>query len=58
MEYPVMLYKPDGSMLLWDGAMWDTVIVNDDDEMGEAVANGFSLTGKPEEKATKKKAAE
>ena len=57
MEYPIMLYKADGSMLEWDGAMWDYVICNDEDEYGEAVASGFSLTGVPE-KAAKKKAAE
>jgi hypothetical protein len=47
MEYPAMLYKAGGTMLLWDGEMFDHVVVNDEDELKAAKADGYSV-GKPE----------
>ena len=45
MDFPLMLYRPDGSMLEWDGALWDTVIVNDEEEAEIALADGYGLPG-------------
>ena len=57
MEYPAMLYKAGGSMLEWDGAMWDFVIVADDEEQEIARAEGYGLPGEePKAKAGKKAA--
>lgn len=47
MEYPGMVYKAGGAMLEWDGEMFDILIVNDDDELKAAKADGYSV-GKPE----------
>jgi hypothetical protein len=53
MEYPAMLYKADGTMLLWDGEMFDHVVVNDEDELKAAKADGYSVE-KPKAKAAKR----
>lgn len=45
-EFPAMLYKP-GSTFLWDGEMFDYVIVADEEELAIAQADGWSL-GKPD----------
>lgn len=61
MEYPAMLYKPDGAMLEWDGAMWDFVIVNDAEEAEIARADGYGLPGEeaaPKRARAKKEASE
>lgn len=55
MEYPIMLYRADGTMLEWDGAMWDYVICADADEAEIAALDGFHLPGeKPKAKAAAK----
>jgi len=46
MQFPAMLYKP-GSMLEWDGEMFDYVIVNDEEEAEIALSDGWSV-GKPD----------
>lgn len=48
MEFPAMLYKR-GSSLEWDGEWFDSVVVNDQDELDIALADGWSI-GKPEAK--------
>lgn len=61
MDFPAMLYKPDGSMLEWDGAFWDFVIVADEEEAEIAHADGFGLPGEdaaPKRARAKKDAAE
>lgn len=40
MEYPAMCYKR-GSMFLWDGEMFDYLIVGDQDEADIALADGW-----------------
>ena len=47
MQFPAMLYKAYGSMLEWDGEMFDYVIVNDEEEAEIALADGWSV-GKPD----------
>jgi hypothetical protein len=39
-ELPAMLYKP-GSMFEWDFEWFDYVIVNDQDELDAALADGW-----------------
>lgn len=41
LEMPAMLYKRDGTMLDWDGKMWDTIIVADEEDLEIALANGW-----------------
>lgn len=47
MQFPAMLYKANGSMLEWDGEMFDYVIVNDQEEAEIALDDGWSI-GKPD----------
>lgn len=42
LEFPLMLYKP-GTMLEWDGELFDYVIVNDQEEADVALADGWSV---------------
>jgi hypothetical protein len=51
-----MLYKSDGSMLEWDGEMFDYLIVENEDEAKAALKDGWSV-GKPEKEAPKAKAS-
>lgn len=52
-----MLYKAGGTMLLWDGEMFDHLVVNDADEATAALADGWSVgKPKPEPKPKAKKA--
>jgi hypothetical protein len=53
LEYPAMLYKRDGTMLQWDGEMFDHLIVNNADEAKAALSDGWSA-GKPKKDAPKK----
>jgi hypothetical protein len=53
-ELPAMLYKP-GTEIEWDHEMFDTLVVNDDEELDAALANGWSV-GKPEKPKAKPKA--
>lgn len=50
-EFPLMLYKADGSMLEWDGEMFDYLVIepgdNAEDEAKAALKDGYSV-GKPE----------
>ena len=46
MEFPAMLYKANGSMLEWDGEMFDYLIVDDEEEAEIALEDGWSI-GKP-----------
>lgn len=43
MEFPVMLYRANGSMLEWDGEQFDYVIAADADDIAAAEADGFSI---------------
>lgn len=45
LEYPAALYKRDGVMLEWDGAMWDILTVADAEECEIALADGWFLPG-------------
>jgi hypothetical protein len=45
MEFPAMLYRR-GSMFEWDGEMFDYLIVNDAEEVAEALDDGW-CQGKP-----------
>lgn len=47
MEYPASLYKR-GSTFLWDGEMFDYVIVHDAEELEIALADGW-VPHKPED---------
>ena len=52
LELPAMLYKRDGSILDWDGKMWDTLIVATDEELEAALADGWetpSMLTEPQE---------
>jgi len=54
-EFPAMLYKR-GTQLEWDGERFDTIIVNDAEELEIAKADGWYV-GKPpvgDEPAAKK----
>lgn len=53
-ELPAMLYK-HGSELEWDGELFDTLVVADDEELDAALADGWSV-GKPEKAKAKSKA--
>ena len=44
-ELPAMLYKPGGE-LEWDGEMFDTLVVEDDEALEAALGEGWSV-GKP-----------
>lgn len=44
-EFPCMVYKP-GSMFLWDGELFDYLVLSDEEELAIALADGWSL-GKP-----------
>lgn len=41
LEYPAALYKRDGTMLEWDGAMFDIIVINDPEEYEIALADGW-----------------
>lgn len=41
-EYPRMLYRP-GEEIVWDGRKLDTKVVADDDELADAISDGWSL---------------
>ena len=56
MEFPIMLYRPEGAMLEWDGAMWDYVICADADEVELARMDGFALPGEEAKAKAKPKA--
>lgn len=45
MEFPASLYKP-GTQFEWDGEMFDTLVVHDEEEVEIALADGWSI-GKP-----------
>ena len=52
MEFPIMLYRPNGTMLEWDGGMWDYIVCTDEDEVELARIDSFALAGeKPAKKA-------
>ena len=51
MDFPCMLYRAEGTMLEWGGAMWDYVICADEDEVELARLDGFGIPG---EKPAKK----
>jgi hypothetical protein len=56
MDFPMMLYRPDGEMLDWDGKKWDYIICADEEEVELARLDGFAPAGeKPKGKAEKPK---
>lgn len=57
MEFPAMFYKAGGAMLLWDGEMFDYLIVRDDDEAKAAKADGYSFE-KPKAEPAKPKSGD
>jgi hypothetical protein len=52
-EFPAMVYKRGGA-LVWDGECFDTLIVEDADELEIAQADGWYLGKPPAEDAAAK----
>lgn len=55
MDFPVMLYRAEGTMLEWDGAMWDYIICADEDEVELARLDGFGIPGEKPAKMSAQK---
>lgn len=52
MDFPAILYR-HGSTLLWDGEMFDRLVVENKKEADDALADGWHL-GKPPEDVEQK----